>query len=216
MIASQFKRFEINLIRDGNHMQELLRESDEYNVDDPARAACLLRAANIACNTLRQLQESRSFEDTLARIKNDSLTYSNVLPLFFSSDDPDEFDYFLSMERRILVAGGMNEEWIDKVIFGFRDVLLSRPGTLADVTRVRSEITRLREQACQGVSVLLNQKLAIEHVDKRPVRRWALGIGGTCAMGLNYSPLASLNGATALFSHVSGIVAALLINRSLG
>ncbi len=216
MIASQFKRFEINLIHDGNRMQDLLRKSDEYTADDPARFACLLRAANIACNTLRQLQDSRDFEATLARIESDRLTYSNVLQQFFSTDDQDEFDYFLSMERRILVDGGMNEEWADKVIFGFRDVLLSRPDALADATRARGEITRLREQACQGVSVLLKRDLDTGQPDKGPVRRWALGIGGACAMGLNYSPVASLNGTTAFFSHVSGVVAGWLINRALG
>lgn len=217
MDATVFERPDVYLVREADHMHTLLVAADEYLPDNPEHLIRLRSAASVGCNVLRRVVDDYEFNavvnDRHARAADDSR-----IQQFFQERDTDTITRFVELERRIMHQAGMDSQCVEKVITECYRVLFDQRDTnraLNNPSQVRAVVVRLREEACRALDVLMQperEQIRGLKIKLRVKRTW-MGTAATALFCVNYSPLATLNGVTNVFSHISGAVAVAVIDR---
>lgn len=170
----------------------------------PPEKKDLSEAANIGCNALKALigdQEFKSSVERLTQLQRDNeREYHRVL------DDLEHFEDFLKNERRLLLAYGLNEELVNRLLDAaegqIRAIRVHRIG----LEQLRAAITQVHHEAC-GVSETIQDELA----QRRRTQKVLYVLGAAVVILANAAPMAS-GFLTWVGVAVSGGVGSYLIN----
>ncbi|MAT96418.1 MAG: hypothetical protein CL608_04675 [Anaerolineaceae bacterium] len=166
----------LELINVTNNMHGLLTK---YN---PTRED-MVEAAHIGCRTLRILADDVSFFANALKLKEFEQRYKSELDYLVN-----DFHYFLTLERDLLLRGGLRKELVN-ALFSQAEKLLKevRQGTYS-MNVLRGTIVALRQKTCS-----LHEKLQTQEERQRlhaRLRGVAYGLGGAVIITMNSSPMA--------------------------
>ena len=174
--------FESFLTDAGIRMNSSLDKADAFPDQE---LICLMEAAVIGCNALKDLVKNVDFRTTLEDV--DRLRKENTPEFRKTLEDLEAFDDFLSVELKVLIRGGFPEFLANQIVGWCRDVrreVLRRARTPSEII---SDAERLRDHACK-MSQELQGRVQEEREKKKTadaLKKTAKGIAGFALIGLN-------------------------------
>jgi hypothetical protein len=199
--------FETYLIEAANVMKLRLNQAEAH----PEQAEDNLGEASvIGCDTLRRLSEDENFRQTLERMVETRTRIGQDFRIV--TDDLAHFEFFLGVERDLLVRGGLSEELADELIQECRNVLENVKRRQAAPREILDSVYSIRDRTCElSASLVQRRREAIEREREareraqttRMLRRAVMVIGGAAIVGINVSALAATLGVSAVGSAVS-------------
>lgn len=156
------------------------------------------RAANIGCNTLKQLQNDVQFYQNLKQqlgwVHDGSRQVAGILL------DWDHFEMFLRLEARVLEAAGVYPSLVRNLIAEARHQMeIIRHGSIDAITDppdIISLIVKL-EKLCCGVAIELEERAIIieqQIRNRRLIKNVSYGVAGLAMVVVNGSVLATTLG----------------------
>ncbi len=211
-MSSRFLRYERIAVDTVNRMRELIDKADTF----PSILEYPLEAAMIGCNALQRFTVDTDFYDDLFAPYRELDAASTRHPLLSSlkrlnpageweklRGDMNEFNRFLTIEREVLVKGGMEPGAADILIFHCREITARRVSqdeaqeALASLQIAAcGEVDTLRQNIYMAGQLIVNDKR--HRRTMRILRRVLLGVGAVAMVGLNGGAIAATVGLSSL------------------
>lgn len=220
--------FEIYVVESMNRMDMLLAKSE---IHPEQKKDYVLEAALVGCRTLGRLCDDPELVPALDQFSDVRLivTYiqktttrakrsqRNRVQAFRSIiEDPTNFEHFLTLEREVLLKGGVAPDVVDLLIEQSQEAIDEVRARAKPPSEVLERVRLLRDRACVLSNDLIAEAVADNSWEgiKEKIKRVLLGLGGTAIIGLNASSLAGSVGITAVGSAVSAALGATVLQMA--
>lgn len=225
-MPSQYLRYERIAVDTVNRLYELIDKADT----DPQRLEYLALAATTGCNALQRFTRDGDFfddlvvpyrklaENPLRQLIPDWKPIDPARAWAELRDDMDEFNRFLTIEREVLVKGGMEPGAADLLIFECRGISAQRQSeeeVLHALERLQGatcdEANRLRMEIANALANAESRQRA-----KGTLRRVILVTGGVALVGASVGAAVVTFGLSTPASVVLGTIGGGLIVAGAG
>ena len=177
----------------------------------------LAYAANLGCNTFRELLRDEAFFSDVAKLaamrksneaEVDAIIGIETNPALLPGELTD-FQNFLYAEKQILVAGGLETGLVETLIDEGTQLINQIRSDQVIPEHMRAKVERLRRVACK-----LSDSLRREHnheVAWGNLRKLTIAAGGCAIVGLNASSVAATFGLSAPAAAISNAIGCALV-----
>jgi len=180
-------------------------------------AANLARAANLGCDTFRELAQDQAFFSDISMLAEmrkrnaaevEAIVRVNTLAVP-NLEVLDAFTNFLNAEKRVLIASGMDTDLVEMLIGQANQLIDQVRAEQIDPELMRAKVGQLRRIACKVADSLRRQQK--HELIWGDIWKLTIAAGGCAIVGLNATSVVATIGLSTAGAAVSGAIGSALV-----